>query len=163
MVYLAKNQLNFKKAMRVVVQRVKSSSVRVEGVQIGVIEKGLMLLVGFGAKDDQLSLMPMAKKIANLRIFSDKFGRFQHSAIENDLPVLAVPQFTLYADVTKGRRPEFFTAKPSKEASELFDSFIKCLREVGIKNVECGQFGAKMEVELINDGPVTIILDSQAL
>ena len=145
--------------MRVLVQRVASSSVSVDGTVIGKIGIGLLLLVGFG-KDDKESVIPkMAEKVANLRIFPDKEGRFHCSLLDINGGVLVVPQFTLYGDTTKGRRPDFFGAMDPSEASGYVDVFKQELKSAGINCVESGEFGANMQVELVNDGPVTILLE----
>ena len=146
--------------MKVVVQRVNHSSVVVDEKVIGEVGKGLMVLVGFGKDDDASKLKPMAEKIVNLRIFPDKNGRFHHSCLEVSGGILLVPQFTLYADTKKGRRPEFFEAKAPEEATKLFERFIEVMRSSGIENVEAGEFGAYMKVALENDGPVTISLEN---
>ena len=149
--------------MRVVVQRVLESSVTVEGQTSGAISRGVLLLVGFGADDDESQLAPMANKVANLRIFPNDAGRFDRSLIDEKLPALAVPQFTLYADCKKGRRPEFFGALAPAKAEPLFELFVSCLEELLAQPVQKGVFGADMKVSLVNDGPVTITLDSDEL
>jgi D-tyrosyl-tRNA(Tyr) deacylase len=118
-----------------------------------------MLLVGFGKDDSPDVLQPMAEKIATMRIFHDENGRFDASVIDSKGGILAVPQFTLYADTTKGRRPEFFQALAPQGAAHLFVQFKDALRQAGASEVESGVFGAHMEVELVNDGPVTITLE----
>lgn len=145
--------------MRVLVQRVSHSSVSVSGQVIGEIGQGLLLLVGFG-KDDVESVIPrMAEKIANLRIFSDEAGRFNHSLLDVNGGALVVPQFTLYGDTTRGRRPDFFSAMEPTKASDFVDKFEHELKRIGISQVAKGEFGANMQVSLINDGPVTIWLE----
>ena len=121
--------------------------------------KGLLLLVGFGKEDDSSKLRPMAEKLLNMRVFPDEKGRFHFSVIDMAGEVLAVPQFTLYADTKKGRRPEFFSAKEPKEATRLFDEFVEQLNELHSEKVATGSFGAYMKVSLENDGPVTIMLE----
>jgi D-tyrosyl-tRNA(Tyr) deacylase len=118
-----------------------------------------MLLVGFGKDDDTRVLQPVADKIATMRIFSDERGRFDASVLDTNGAILAVPQFTLYADTAKGRRPEFFQALAPEPATQLFTEFKAALRRAGVSQVESGVFGANMEVELVNDGPVTISLE----
>ncbi len=145
--------------MRVITQRVSRASVRVAGATVGSIGPGLMLLVGFGKDDDTRVLQPVADKIATMRIFSDERGRFDASVLDTNGAILAVPQFTLYADTAKGRRPEFFQALAPEPATQLFTEFKAALRRAGVSQVESGVFGANMEVELVNDGPVTISLE----
>jgi len=146
--------------MRVLVQRVKEAKVEVEGKLLGDIGPGLLLLVGLGKEDGTEKLAEMAKKVANLRIFSDENDRFQYSLLDTKGAVLLVPQFTLFADTSKGRRPEFFSAMPPSEAEPLSEEFLTKLREQGIEKVEAGQFGANMQVSLVNDGPVTLMLEN---
>jgi D-tyrosyl-tRNA(Tyr) deacylase len=146
--------------MKVLIQRVSKASVSVEGECISEISQGLLLLVGIGSEDTCAALKPMARKIANLRIFPDEKGRFHHSLLEVEGEALAVSQFTLYADTSGGRRPEFFSAMKPPEAEQLYDQFLTELRAVGIKSVKNGRFGAMMDVSLVNDGPVTIMLES---
>ena len=145
--------------MRVIIQRVSRASVSVEGTTVGAIGAGLLLLVGFGKTDSFETLKPMAEKIVAMRIFSDERGRFDASLLETKGAVLAVPQFTLYAETSKGRRPEFFDALAPEPASQLFTQFKETLRHAGVAQVESGVFGAYMQVELVNDGPVTITLE----
>ena len=144
--------------MKVILQRVNFAKVSVEGITVGEIEKGLLLLVGFGKDDSESVLKPMAAKISNLRVFPDEKGRFHLSVLDIEGGILAVPQFTLFADTSKGRRPEFFSALAPDKAEEMFNSFVRHLKESEIAKVETGQFGAYMQVTLENDGPVTIIL-----
>jgi D-aminoacyl-tRNA deacylase len=147
--------------MRVIIQRVNSSSVAVHGRVVGEIGHGLMALVGFGAGDDESKLAPMAEKIANMRLFPDDRSHFNLSLQETKGGILAVPQFTLYADTTKGRRPDFTKALGPEKAAELFDKFVSVLRSIpGLDRIETGEFGAHMQVSLVNDGPVTITLES---
>ena len=134
--------------------------VEVEEKVVGEIGLGLLLLVGLGKGDNEKKLAEMAKKVANLRIFSDEAGKFQHSVLDAGGAALAVPQFTLFADTSKGRRPEFFSAMPPAEAEPLSEIFLIKLREQGIEKVEAGQFGADMQISLVNDGPVTIMLEN---
>ena len=145
--------------MKVLLQRVSRASVSVEGEITGQIGQGVLLLVGIGKTDDAAVLKPMAEKISTLRIFPDENGRFHHSLLDISGGALAVPQFTLFADTNKGRRPEFFEAAPPEKASPLFDAFVEELKRAGIKSVQTGVFGAHMQVELLNDGPVTIMLE----
>jgi D-tyrosyl-tRNA(Tyr) deacylase len=118
-----------------------------------------MLLVGVGKSDTDKQLKAMAQKIANMRIFPDEQGRFHLSVIDIQGGILAVPQFTLYADTKKGRRPEFFGAMPPEQATVMFDQFVELLGDITEKNVEVGVFGADMQVALENSGPVTIMVE----
>lgn len=141
--------------MRVVVQRARSGEVRVDDEVVGRIDSpGLVLLVGITHDDDQAVIDKMASKIWGLRILDD-----ERSASDVSAPILAVSQFTLYADTRKGRRPSWSKAAPGPVSEPLFDTFVESLRRLGA-HVETGRFGAMMQVELVNDGPVTIIMDS---
>jgi len=145
--------------MKVLVQRVKSASVAIDSEVVARISKGLLLFVGFGAMDEDVMSAPLAIKVANLRVFPDERGRFQFSLLETGGAVLAVPNFTLYADTVRGRRPDFTGAMTPGVASGLFDGFVAALRDTGIEQVQCGRFGAGMQVSLENDGPVTLMLE----
>lgn len=145
--------------MKVILQRVNRAAVMVEGETIGSIERGLLLLVGLGTGDDEGKLKPMAEKIVNMRIFPNDEGKFHFSVLDVGGAVLAVPQFTLFADTSKGRRPEFFGAMHPGEAEPMFGKFVEVVRGLGVR-VETGRFGAHMHVALENDGPVTISLES---
>lgn len=145
--------------MRVVLQRVSSASVRVEGAVTGEIGAGFLLLVGIGHEDSEADLAWMADKVAGLRVFEDAEGKMNLSLEDTGGAILSVSQFTLYGDCRKGRRPNFMAAARPEKASELYDRFNELLRGKGIR-VETGVFGAMMEVSLVNDGPVTLILDS---
>ena len=140
-------------------QRVEEASVKVSGKTIGKIGPGLMVLLGVREGDTEKDARYLVDKIANLRIFADKNDKMNLSALETRSAVLAVSQFTLYGNTKRGRRPSFVKAAPPKLAEKLFNYFVKKLRETGLK-VETGKFGAKMLVEILNDGPVTLILDS---
>lgn len=146
--------------MKVLLQRVSRALVSVGDETISEIGPGLCLLVGLGAEDDQSKLAPMANKIANLRIFPDEKGRFHFSVLDTKGSALVVPQFTLYADTSHGRRPEFFSALAPDKAAPLVEQFAKALRTAGVAQVGAGRFGAHMQVSLTNDGPVTIMLES---
>ncbi|MCB6452690.1 D-tyrosyl-tRNA(Tyr) deacylase [Erysipelatoclostridium ramosum] len=148
--------------MRLVVQKVSQSSVKIEGEIVGVIDKGYMVLVGITNGDDELLVEKMVDKLVNLRIFEDENDKLNLSLLDVGGSVLSISQFTLYANCKKGRRPSFIDAAKPDISSPLYDFFNKKLEEKGI-NVERGVFGAMMEVSLINDGPVTIILDSNEL
>ncbi|MCX2726855.1 D-aminoacyl-tRNA deacylase [Thermomicrobium sp. 4228-Ro] len=148
--------------MRVLLQRVSRASVTVDGQIVGAIGPGLLLLVGIRRGDDQATAEWMAQKVANLRIFEDEAGKMNRSVLDVGGQALVVSQFTLYADVRKGRRPSFVEAAAPEEARPLVDAFADALRQLGVP-VETGVFGAHMDVELVNDGPVTIWLDSAEL
>jgi D-tyrosyl-tRNA(Tyr) deacylase len=144
--------------MRVVVQRVSEASVSVDARVAGSIERGLVVLVGITHDDGEDQARFLADKIANLRIFADDEGKFNRSALDVTGEVLVVPQFTLYGDARKGRRPNFVQAAPPEIAEPLFEQFVSFLEEEGL-HVETGVFGAMMSVKIFNDGPVTIILE----
>jgi len=149
--------------MRAVIQRVQEGRVAVEGKTIGAIRMGLVILLGAGHGDGQTEADRLATKIANLRIFSDSEGKTNLSILDVDGEALVISQFTLYADCRKGRRPSFVHAAPPDLAAPLVDYFADRLRQAGIRRVETGEFGASMLVEIHNDGPFTIILDSDDL
>lgn len=144
--------------MRIVLQRVKRASVAVSGREISAISPGLLILVGVARGDGEAETRWLAEKVAGLRIFNDEAGKMNLSVVETGGEVLAVSQFTLLADTRRGKRPSFVHAAPPEEAEPLFDRFCALLREAGI-SVQTGRFGATMEVDLLNDGPVTIILE----
>ncbi len=148
--------------MRLVIQRVTRAAVKVESDTVGSIERGLLVLLGVHDSDDSSDARRMATKTAELRIFSDSEGRFNLSLADVGGSALVVSQFTLYADVRRGRRPGFTAAARPEVAEPLVKAFSDALADQGV-HVEQGRFGAKMEVELINDGPVTIIIDSTDL
>lgn len=148
--------------MRAVIQRVSKASVTVDGAVVGQIGRGLLVLLGVGAGDAAADARQLAEKIANLRIFADDEGRFNRSALDIGGAALVVSQFTLYADTRRGRRPSFSGAALPEAAAPLVDGFVAALRERGLP-VSTGVFGAHMDVNLRNDGPVTIILDSATL
>lgn len=143
--------------MKVLVQRVLSSSVEVNNKIVGQINKGLMLLVGFTDSDTDKEIDYMVDKIINLRIFDDENGVMNKSLIDVNGSILSISQFTLYADTRKGRRPSYIKALSGDKAILLYDKFNNKLKEENIK-VETGIFGADMKVSLINDGPITIML-----
>lgn len=145
--------------MRAVIQRVVAASVTVDNQIVGQIGTGLLVLLGVGNDDSETEAHLLAEKTAHLRIFADAEGRFNQSLCDVDGSALVVSQFTLYADVRKGRRPNFTTAAPPEIAAPLVDSYIAALRTMGI-TIATGVFGAMMQVSLVNDGPVTITLDS---
>lgn len=144
--------------MKVVVQRVKKASVEVNKEIVGKIDNGVLLLVGFTYDDDIEKLKWMARKIVNLRIFDDENGVMNLSLKDVGGSVLSVSQFTLYADPKKGNRPSYVNALNGEEAVILYDKFNEILRNDDIK-VETGMFGEEMEVSLVNDGPITIIVE----
>ena len=146
--------------MRAVIQRVTRASVTVEGHLAGEIGAGLLVLLGVSKTDNPESASYLAEKIANLRIFSDEAGKMNLSLLDTAGSALVVSQFTLYGDTRGGRRPSFIQAAPPEEANRLYQEFVKSLRSLGMK-VETGVFQAHMLVELVNDGPVTILLDSE--
>lgn len=143
--------------MRVVVQRVKSSSVKVEGKTVGSIDKGLLVLVGFTHDDNIDKIKWMVNKIVNLRVFDDEEGVMNKSVSDIGGSVLSVSQFTLYADANKGNRPSYINAMKQEDASLLYDIFNEELRSK--INTQTGIFRADMQVELINDGPITIVIE----
>jgi D-aminoacyl-tRNA deacylase len=145
--------------VRVVLQRVRKASVTVEGELFSGIGPGLLLLVGVAAGDGEAQADWLAVKVAGLRIFNDGEGKMNLSVRDVGGEVLAVSQFTLLADTRKGKRPSFVRAAPPEEAEPLFDHFCERLRATGVGTVETGSFGAMMEVALVNDGPVTIVLE----
>ena len=145
--------------MKIVLQRVKNASVSVAGEQISEIGSGLLLLVGIARGDGKAKVDWLAEKVTGLRVFADAEGRMNLDVRESGGEILAVSQFTLLANTRKGKRPSFVDAAPPEEAERLFDYFCQQLREAGVVSVETGSFGAMMEVTLVNDGPVTIVLE----
>lgn len=148
--------------MRAVVQRVTRASVTVDARVVGEIGPGLVVLLGIAHQDVQADLEYVASKVAGLRIFRDGDGRMNRSVADIGGSLLVVSQFTLLGDVRRGRRPGFDDAAPPSRALELYDAFVARLRAEGLP-VACGQFQADMQVALVNDGPVTILIDSQRL
>ena len=146
--------------MRVVLQCVAHASVTVEEKVIGKIQRGFLLLVGVTHDDAMEDMEYLVRKIVQMRIFEDEEGKLNHSIQDIGGEILSVSQFTLYADTKKGNRPSFSKAAPGDVALEMFEQFNGLLGDTGIP-VETGQFGADMKVELLNDGPVTILLDSK--
>ena len=145
--------------MRIVLQRVARAQVSIDGEVVGRIGPGLLLLVGFTEGDDAEKLRWMAGKVIGLRVFNDPDGKMNLSLAEMDGGILAVSQFTLYGDTRKGRRPSFIKAAVPDVAIPLYDRFLELLRERAPGPVESGEFGAMMDVELVNDGPVTLVLE----
>ena len=146
--------------MRVVVQRVNSSRVIVEDKIIGSIGKGLNLLIGISKEDTEVDLLYLKDKIVNLRIFEDENDKMNLSLLDVKGEILAISQFTLYGDCRRGRRPNFMEAEGGERAKVLYERFVELLRETSLK-VETGEFGAHMIVDIQNDGPVTLMLDSK--
>lgn len=145
--------------MRVVLQRVKHAKVSVDNRVIGKINHGYLLLVGFTHEDGNKEIDYLARKIANARLFNDENGKINLSVKDVDGQILSVSQFTLFAETKKGNRPSFTKAQTPAIAKENYDKFNQKLQEYGL-TVETGEFGADMQVELINDGPITIIYDT---
>lgn len=148
--------------MRLIIQRSKNSKVTINGKIKGKIDKGYVVLVGFTHTDNIEIIKKMVDKLINLRIFEDEKGLINLSLIDTGGEILSISQFTLYANTKNGRRPSFTDAMKPDEASKLYDIFNDELRKTGVK-VETGIFGADMKVEIYNDGPVTIVLDSKEL
>lgn len=145
--------------MRALIQRVKSARVTVQEKVIGSIEQGVVLFLGIHAEDHQKSCLDLALKVASLRIFEDEHGKINKSVEAICGKFLVISQFTLYGDCTSGRRPSFTEAMNPKDALIFYETFIHHLREsVGADRVECGAFGAHMEVHLVNDGPFTLLI-----
>jgi D-tyrosyl-tRNA(Tyr) deacylase len=146
--------------LKALVQRVTRASVSVNGEIVGKISHGLVVLIGVARGDTEKDAVYLAEKIANLRIFSDEASKFNLSALETEAEILIISQFTLLADTRKGRRPSFETAAPPEQAEALVDFFVDRVRDAGLK-AETGRFQQHMLVEIHNDGPVTIALDSR--
>lgn len=146
--------------MRAVIQRVSNSSVSISGKIIGKIEKGLLVFLGVGKNDTEKDAEYLANKIVNLRIFEDENGKMNRSLIEIGGRMLVVPQFTLYSDCSKGRRPSFVEASEPKKANRLYEHFAYLVSQKKIQ-VEKGKFQEMMSVSLVNDGPVTFIINSK--
>lgn len=146
--------------MRAVVQRVHAARVEVAGEVLGAIERGLCAFVGAGTDDDERALAVTAEKLVNLRVFQDEEGKMSRSVLDIGGAILVVSQFTVFGDVRRGRRPSFEAAMPPALAREAFARFLELLRATGVP-VETGRFAADMRVLVDNDGPVTILIDSQ--
>lgn len=146
--------------MRAIVQRVTTASVTVDGRVSGEIGAGLMILLGVGRSDTPEVAASLAEKIANLRIFSDAAGKMNLSLLDSRGAALVVSQFTLFGDTRGGRRPSYIQAAPPEDANRLYEEFVRSLRALGVK-VETGVFQAHMQVALVNDGPVTLWLDTE--
>jgi len=145
--------------VRVVLQRVTRGEVRVDGQAVGRIDRGHVLLVGFTHGDGAAQLEWMADKVLGLRVFNDEDGKMNRSLEDVGGDLLVISQFTLYGDASKGRRPSFIDAAAPGEAEELYDRFVAALRARTSRRVETGVFGAMMDVELVNEGPVTLVLE----
>ena len=146
--------------MRCVVQRVTEASVTVEGEVVGKTGPGLMVLIGVSSEDQEADLKYMADKVPNLRVFDDENGVMNRSILDAGGEILAVSQFTLYGDARGGRRPSYFRAAKPEAANTLYERLVEAWRQKGI-HVETGRFRTEMQVALVNDGPVTILLDSE--
>ena len=144
--------------MKIVLQRLSRASVKVADEIVGSIDQGMLLLIGFSSNDTQDSILPTLEKIVKLRIFSDEEGKMNKSVLDVNGSALLVSQFTLYADTKKGNRPSFIEAARPEQAIPLYEFFIAEMKK-RISKVETGIFGADMKVELVNDGPVTIVFD----
>ncbi|HVO71687.1 MAG TPA: D-aminoacyl-tRNA deacylase [Aggregatilineaceae bacterium] len=149
--------------MRAVLQRVKQGAVRVDGAVVDAIDRGFVILVGVGQDDGDEQAQWLARKIAGLRVFEDEDGKFNLSLLDVGGECLVISQFTLYADARKGRRPSFTDAAPPEIAAPLIERFAGMLRREGVPRVAMGVFGARMQVEIHNDGPVTILLDTDSI
>jgi D-aminoacyl-tRNA deacylase len=147
-------------SMRAVVQRVTEARVEVDGLTVGEIDTGLLVLLGVARDDSHEDAQYLVEKIAHLRIFTDDDGKMNRSVVDTDGAVLVVSQFTLYGDVRRGRRPSYSDAAQPELANDLYEYFVEQLRLSGVR-VETGVFQAMMKVKLTNDGPVTILLDSR--
>lgn len=148
--------------MKVVIQRVRRAAVTVDGEAVASVGRGLLALVGVAEGDGQEEALRLARKCAELRIFADAEGKFNLSLLDVGGEALVVSQFTLLADVRRGRRPSFVAAARPESAEALVEAFTQAMRDAGVPT-QTGRFGAKMAVELVNDGPVTIVLDSDEL
>lgn len=149
--------------MKAVIQRVKYANVKIVGEIAGECGKGFMILLGVHSSDTKEDAEKLIKKVPVLRIFEDENGKMNKSLLDVDGEALVVSQFTLIADCSHGRRPSFTDSAPAQQANELYEYFVELLRQSGVRSVQTGVFGADMQVELVNDGPVTIILDSKEL
>ena len=148
--------------MRAVLQRVSRAKVTIDGAVSGEIGKGFLILLGVAPEDTAEEAIYMARKCVGLRVFTDENDKMNLSLADVGGKILAVSQFTLYADCRKGKRPNFIGAAKGEQAQELYDYFVSCCRGLGIET-QTGEFGADMQVELLNDGPVTILMDTDEL
>jgi D-tyrosyl-tRNA(Tyr) deacylase len=147
--------------MRAVIQRVKEATVTVDDQITGKIQRGFLILLGIGQGDNTVDIDWLCKKIVALRVFDDNTGAMNLSLDQIQGDILVVSQFTLHASTKKGNRPSFIQALPPAQAIPLYEAFVSCLKELGNHRVETGVFGAHMDVQLVNDGPVTIIMDTK--
>jgi len=145
--------------MKIVLQRVSRASVRVDDLIVGSIDHGLLLLIGFSSADSEESMLPTLEKIVKLRVFSDQEGKMNKSVLDVEGSMLLISQFTLYADTKKGNRPSFIEAARPEQAIPLYEFFITEMKK-RIAKVETGIFGADMKVDLVNDGPVTLVFET---
>lgn len=152
--------LEIRRTMRALIQRVLNAKVEIEGETVGQIEKGFLVFLGVKSDDEIEDLQYITKKVSNLRVFNDEEGRMNISPEDFDAEILAVSQFTLYASTKKGNRPSFTDAAKGEKAENYYNKFVEMMREK-FKKVETGRFGADMQVSLVNDGPVTIMIDSE--
>ncbi len=148
--------------MRLLIQRVSQASVDIDGEAVGRIEKGFLILAGYKVKDEECDIKKLCDKCLNLRIFEDEQGKMNLSILDIKGELLVVSQFTLYANCRKGRRPGFDRSMPPNDAERFYNLMITEFKKSGLK-VEQGIFGAKMKINLVNDGPVTIMLDNEEL
>lgn len=149
--------------MKAVIQKVTSASVEIDGSTVGSIEKGIMLLLGVSTEDTKEEAAYLAEKAVNLRIFEDENDKMNLSLLDVDGELLIVSNFTLYADCKKGRRPSYTDAARPEQATELYEYFIDCAKKLAVKKVATGEFGAYMQLHILNDGPVTIIMDTDEI
>lgn len=147
--------------MRIVIQRVSEAAVKIEGAIVGEIKQGLLILLGIEHEDSQKDADYLAQKISNLRIFSDAQGKMNHSIQDIGGEFLVVSQFTLHAATRKGNRPSYIRAARPEQAIPLYEYFVAQLQKISATEVQTGRFGADMQVSLVNDGPVTILMDSK--
>ena len=149
--------------MKAVIQRVKYASVKFDGNLVGACNQGFMILLGVQQGDTEADADKLLKKVPVLRIFEDENGKMNKSLLDVNGEALVVSQFTLLADCSHGRRPSFTNSAPPDAANALYEYFVQGMKDAGVQRVETGEFGADMAVELLNDGPVTILLDSKEL
>jgi D-tyrosyl-tRNA(Tyr) deacylase len=145
--------------VRALVQRTTAANVKIDGKIIGQIDRGLVVFLGVGSDDNATQAPRLAERVARLRIFPNEAGRFDRSLLDIAGAALVVSQFTLYGDTTTGNRPSMSAAAPPELAEPIYERFVRALRDVGVPRVETGVFGASMAVELVNDGPVTLLLE----
>jgi D-tyrosyl-tRNA(Tyr) deacylase len=146
--------------MKLVIQRVRSSSLYIEGSLISQIKQGLVVLIGISKSDSENVIDKLVKKLLNLRVFEDENSKMNYSILDIEGEILLVSQFTLYADTRKGNRPSFINAADPKNAEPLYNKFLEKLHIALGDNIKTGRFGANMQIELVNDGPVTIIIEN---